>query len=842
MRNNKRTLHESILDLQYGSNNTPYKIYDTAKDSLSLVQRLSLQKKLPVHSGCVNSICWNDRGDYLLSGSDDQHLCITHGYNYEISTSLQTGHKANIFSARFLPNTSDNHVISCSGDGIIIFSDIQKPESSFSNMFNCHFGTCYKIMTVPNDSHSFLSCGEDKTVRWIDLRMKQSCKKIDCKEDILIKCRSAITTLAINPLTPYHIAVGSADSSVRIFDRRMLGTRATGSYTGSGIQAMVSRFTVPEFEGNAHRITSLAYSPDGSEILVSYSSDYIYLFDVNDDKNSVPKVVKGSKMALGPSSSSGRCKSSEKPSMKRLRVRGDWSDTGPKARPESESTPGREPSSRSLHTSLLERMSDVLTRMFNNTRSSNVNAGASNVQGDVQAALSEADNLSDLNIENTEAREVPLLEAERDLETSEPSPNLTMPSNPDIRGNESTLAKPSTSKESTIGMEEEEDSKETTREELKETASVDQSLENMKKELTTCTKEKGETEPVFNLTFNGHGVQSGVISIDSAAGSSGTPLPTMTEEDSLSSCSQDSNSHANTLKDGESTGGISVPVTNEESFKEGEFSDDSNSSIQIPDNTNAQPEEATTLTEALEFEVPSSSPVRDEEESVLWDDDNTTSDEEDSDPTAAMRNYNLKGVNRNRLGMSSGVSSSDFSGSPNDPAKTSPHGFKNYPSTSDESLSKERSPFSQMSSVPLPRVKRKYTGHRNARTMIKEATFYGNRFIMSGSDCGHIFMWDRDTTELVMILEADHHVVNCLAVHPYDPFFASSGIDYDIKLWSPLREEPFFDEQRAFEIIKRNKVMLEETKDTITVPASFMIRMLASLNHIRSSGNSNSSF
>lgn len=52
---------------------------------------------------------------------------------------------------------------------------------------------------------------------------------------------------------------------------------------------------------------------------------------------------------------------------------------------------------------------------------------------------------------------------------------------------------------------------------------------------------------------------------------------------------------------------------------------------------------------------------------------------------------------------------------------------------------------------------------------IKEATFWGNDFIMSGSDCGHIFVWDRYTADLVMLLEADHHVVNCLQPHPFDP-------------------------------------------------------------------------
>lgn len=84
-----------------------------------------------------------------------------------------------------------------------------------------------------------------------------------------------------------------------------------------------------------------------------------------------------------------------------------------------------------------------------------------------------------------------------------------------------------------------------------------------------------------------------------------------------------------------------------------------------------------------------------------------------------------------------------------------------------------------------------------------------------------------------MLLEADNHVVNCLQPHPYDPILASSGIDYDIKLWSPLEQSPSFNRVLAEEVIARNELMLEETRNTITVPASFMLRMLASLNHIR---------
>lgn len=140
---------------------------------------------------------------------------------------------------------------------------------------------------------------------------------------------------------------------------------------------------------------------------------------------------------------------------------------------------------------------------------------------------------------------------------------------------------------------------------------------------------------------------------------------------------------------------------------------------------------------------------------------------------------------------------------------------------------------SETQNIRRPSVKMVYKGHRNSRTMIKESCFWGNNFVMSGSDCGHIFIWDRHTGEHLMLLEADNHVVNCLQPHPYDPILASSGIDYDIKVWSPLEVSPSFNRVLADEVITRNELMLEETRNTITVPASFMLRMLASLNHIR---------
>ncbi|GAB1285643.1 DDB1- and CUL4-associated factor 6 [Apodemus speciosus] len=319
------------------------------------IQRLKLEATLNVHDGCVNTICWNDTGEYILSGSDDTKLVISNPYSRKVLTTIRSGHRANIFSAKFLPCTDDKQIVSCSGDGVIFYTNIeQDAETNRQCQFTCHYGTTYEIMTVPNDPYTFLSCGEDGTVRWFDTRIKTSCTKEDCKDDILINCRRAATSVAICPPVPYYLAVGCSDSSVRIYDRRMLGTRATGNYAGRGTTGMVARFIPSHLSNKSCRVTSLCYSEDGQEILVSYSSDYIYLFDPKDDTARELKT---------PSAEERReeKKKLRQPPVKRLRLRGDWSDTGPRARPESERERDGE---QSPNVSLMQRMSDMLSRWF----------------------------------------------------------------------------------------------------------------------------------------------------------------------------------------------------------------------------------------------------------------------------------------------------------------------------------------------------------------------------------------------------------------------------------------------------------------------------------------------
>jgi nuclear receptor interaction protein len=63
--------------------------------------------------------------------------------------------------------------------------------------------------------------------------------------------------------------------------------------------------------------------------------------------------------------------------------------------------------------------------------------------------------------------------------------------------------------------------------------------------------------------------------------------------------------------------------------------------------------------------------------------------------------------------------------------------------------------------VPCAPHTRVYTGHCNVRT-VKDVNYFGlqDDYVVSGSDSGHVFIWDRKTSELVNILEGDGEVVN----------------------------------------------------------------------------------
>nr|XP_023015417.1 DDB1- and CUL4-associated factor 6-like [Leptinotarsa decemlineata] len=675
MNNERKSMFRDIYKRQYSGNRT--KTYEIAKGDESFVQRLGLIRNMLIHQGCVNSICWNDTGEYILSGSDDQHLVITNAHDANVKECYRTSHRANIFSAKFLPCTSDNQIVSCSGDGIILHTDLNRPDESCNNQFHCHGGTTtYKVVTIPNEPFTFVSCGEDGTLRGFDLRTKSSCFKPRCKDDILVSGSNAVTALAINPMSSHQLAAGCSDSTVRIYDRRFLGTQPGDHFKAQPFCA----FLPPHFGTNPHsRITSLNFSGNGEDMLVSYSSEYLYLFTVQDKntvqfKKPIRKLTPWEKLRAA----TGKRERMSPPPVRRLRLRGDWSDTGPDARPERDNTTtvSLGQARPVLQATLMQRMTDVLSRMLNDPMT--------------RAALSAGgeDSLDETTRRFMESREREI--ASRNPDNVE---GAGMDSDQAVRrsssGQEPSSSNPENLNRSTI------------------TSHLHNHLTALRNLREGFIEQHG-AEPSVSFRYSQQSTSNSTISLRV-----GREVNRTFGEDVLTAPS--------------TSEGAAVSATSE------------------PMNV-------------------------------------------DSEDLA-------KNVEEDKL--------------------------------------ERREKKSEEHFIHEAEVKMKYIGHRNSRTMIKEAAFWGDDYVMSGSDCGHVFIWNRETAAVKMLLQADKHVVNCLQPHPTLPLLATSGIDHDVKVWGPILEEPSFDEVMSADLINRNAIMLEETRDTITVPAAFMIRMLAALNQIR---------
>ncbi|XP_021434517.2 DDB1- and CUL4-associated factor 6 isoform X6 [Oncorhynchus mykiss] len=889
------------------------------------VQRLKLEATLNVHDGCVNTISWNDTGEYILSGSDDTNLVITNPYNRKVKATIRSGHRANIFSAKFMPQTSDQQIISCSGDGIIYYTHTEKsPDINRQCQFTCHYGTAYEIMTVPNDPYTFLSCGEDGTVRWFDLRTKTSCTKEDCKDDILINCRRAATSISICPLVPYYLAVGCSDSSVRIYDRRMLGTRATGNYMGRGTTGMCVRFVPAHLSNKLCRVTSLCYSGDGQEVLVSYSSDYIYLFD---PKNDQARELKGP--------SEERREELRQPPVKRLRLRGDWSDTGPRARPESERERDGE---QSQNVSLMQRMSDMLSRWFEEASEAQSSRGTTRSQTRPRGTLPRIEGALTTPTIPTLPTIPPSQQArslEGSMETQAPAvASVPVPLPKSTSESSSTVTAPPASTCSSM-------------EGSVLPSSLTSSLDSEQRSqadmpLTPTPTPTPTTEIALSdspssvvnkqlgsMTLDEQQGASEAVSVERSAGASSIKVKTQSVSASVagtspgapSSSTGPGGSRASTAEpvlslhystEGTTTSTIKLDFTDEWSSRAsssrgsgGPKQSEAAGAVQTREGPSAE-SSASAQAAAAGLEPSSQSRVAAPHTDPVCEAGGVSAASSSTQgymPTQAPAQVSSVGesLTVSPLERSQGVGAEDTSGGcrreqpageggyggptgPGGQGVPMGPGGQSQPSRSNQDSDDsdddpilipsaryrggqgQRSNFrgsavgdrmirrsaaariqelfrrrkerremeeSETQNIRRPSVKMVYKGHRNSRTMIKESCFWGNNFVMSGSDCGHIFIWDRHTGEHLMLLEADNHVVNCLQPHPYDPVLASSGIDYDIKVWSPLEVSPSFNRVLADEVITRNELMLEETRNTITVPASFMLRMLASLNHIR---------
>ncbi|CAL5389144.1 unnamed protein product [Camellia sinensis] len=119
-----------------------------------------------------------------------------------------------------------------------------------------------------------------------------------------------------------------------------------------------------------------------------------------------------------------------------------------------------------------------------------------------------------------------------------------------------------------------------------------------------------------------------------------------------------------------------------------------------------------------------------------------------------------------------------------------------------------------------------YEGHRNSHT-IKGVSFFGphDEYVMSGSDCGRIYIWKKKGTTLVRSMIGDRHIVNQLEPHPYIPVIATCGIGKNIKLWAPSSNDFLPFPPNVQEIMESNR-QAREDHSRITVTPDVIMRVL----------------
>ncbi|XP_073423119.1 DDB1- and CUL4-associated factor 8 [Dendrobates tinctorius] len=246
-------------------------IYD-ACGARGFVQRFKLLHGLEGHLGCVNTLHFNQRGTWLASGSDDLKVVVWDWVKRKPVLEFESGHKSNVFQAKFLPNSGDSTLAMCARDGQVRVAELSAIQCcKNTKRVAQHKGASHKLALEPDSPCTFLSAGEDAVVFTIDLRQDRPASRLVVTKEKDKKI--GLYTIYVNPANTYQFAVGGRDQFVRIYDQRKINENEN-----NGVLKKFCPHHLVTSEAKAN-ITCLVYSHDGTELLASYNDEDIYLFN-----------------------------------------------------------------------------------------------------------------------------------------------------------------------------------------------------------------------------------------------------------------------------------------------------------------------------------------------------------------------------------------------------------------------------------------------------------------------------------------------------------------------------------------------------------------------------------
>eukprot|EP00803_Ostreobium_quekettii_P006046 evm.model.scf_430.5 EVM.evm.TU.scf_430.5 scf_430:29660-44035(+) len=246
-----------------------------------LYGRLGMEGALARHRGSVNCVAFNEDGNLLAGCSDDLHLSLWDANTRENKAFYHTGHSQNVFCTKFMPCTGDQMNATCALDAEVRVHHLgHQCTTSYT-----HHEDCVKqLATEAGNPHLIISCGDDGTVRQLDLRENDSSNAPIlvqlCKER---STHSEINSISMAALRPWLLAVGGGDSALQIYDRRMVLPKRGSSPGLPRCEQCLLEYSLPVSDAGvcSDCISGVCLSDEGNELLANFQGDYVYLFPVD---------------------------------------------------------------------------------------------------------------------------------------------------------------------------------------------------------------------------------------------------------------------------------------------------------------------------------------------------------------------------------------------------------------------------------------------------------------------------------------------------------------------------------------------------------------------------------
>ncbi|KAF2654565.1 WD40 repeat-like protein [Lophiostoma macrostomum CBS 122681] len=361
----KYTVYDRLLRREVGFGHQRYSSIRGIYGDRHWIAEMDIVNELEGHNGCVNALSWSRSGRLLASGSDDHRINI-HSYHpesstsqFNLTTSILTGHRTNIFSVKFMPYSNDRTIVSATDDvrifdiehsGHSVYGSTATSRSTKRHIgvhrlqdgvtltegdtnakaFRCHTDTVKRIVTEDNPFY-FLTCSEDGDVRQWDIRQPSKtypplkersgprwASSSDASDNVpppLIsysRYNLDLNTVSCSPSQPHYIALGGAHLHCFLHDRRMLGRDklherggklASSSNRTGDDDVLLGKATqcVKKFAPNGQQrmgrndsghITACKISDaHPNELVVSWSGDWIYSFDILRSPDATEEIV-----------------------------------------------------------------------------------------------------------------------------------------------------------------------------------------------------------------------------------------------------------------------------------------------------------------------------------------------------------------------------------------------------------------------------------------------------------------------------------------------------------------------------------------------------------------------